>query len=71
MELGQHDNGATLPVMDHLPEVSTCGLQGTLGYDERLLLLVALCAERERGRGRERERERERENKLIGISPKN
>ena len=47
IEPREHHNGPTLPVIDHLPEVSACGLQGTLGYDERLLLLVALCAERE------------------------
>ena len=41
-EPGEHDNSPTLPVMDHLPEVSACGLHGTLGYDESLLLLVAL-----------------------------
>jgi len=42
IELGEHHNGPTLPVIDHLPEVPACGLQGTLGYDERLLLLVAI-----------------------------
>ena len=41
-EPGEHDNSPTLPLMDHLPEVSACGLHGTLGYDESLLLLVAL-----------------------------
>ena len=49
-ELGEHDNGPALSVVDHLPEISGCGVHGTLGYDERLLLLVALCAERERQR---------------------
>ena len=51
IELGEHHNGPTLSVIDHLPEVPACGLQGTLGYDERLLLLVALCAQRERASG--------------------
>ena len=41
-EPGEHDNSPTLPLMDHLPEVSACGLHGTLGYDESLLLLVTL-----------------------------
>ena len=41
-EPGEHDNAPTSSIMDHLPEVSECGLHGTLGYDESFLLLVAL-----------------------------
>ena len=47
-EPGEHNNGPALSVVDHLPEISGRGVHGTLGYDERLLLLVALYAERER-----------------------
>ena len=50
-ELGEHDNGPALSVVNHLPEISGCGVHGTLGDDECFLLLVALGAEkRERKR---------------------
>ena len=45
-ELGEHDNGPALSVVNHLPEISGRGVHGTLGYDECLLLLVALGAEK-------------------------
>ena len=38
----QHHNHSTLPIIDHLPEISNSGLHGTLGYDEGPLLLVSL-----------------------------
>ena len=41
-QVREHDHHSTLPVVDHLPEVSGSGLHGTLGYDEGSLLLVAL-----------------------------
>ena len=41
-QIREHDHHGTLPVVDHLPEVSGSGLHGTLGYDEGSLLLVAL-----------------------------
>ena len=45
-QVREHDHHSTLPVVDHLPEVSGSGLHGTLGYDEGSLLLVALeCVE--------------------------
>ena len=48
IEPGEHNNGPALSVVDHLPEISGRGVHGALGYDECLLLLVALYAERER-----------------------
>ena len=42
-QVTQHHNHSTLPVTDHLPEISGSGLHGTLSYDEGSLLLVALC----------------------------
>ena len=38
----EHDNHSTLPVMNHLPEISDCGLHGTLSNNEGFLLLVTL-----------------------------
>ena len=45
-ELGEHDNGPALSVVNHLPEISGRGVHGTLGYDKCFLLLVALGAEK-------------------------
>ena len=36
----EHDDGATLSLVDHLPEVPTRPLEGGLCNDERLLLPV-------------------------------
>ena len=56
-ELGEHDNGTALSVVNHLPEISGRGVHGTLGYDECFLLLVALGAEkRERREKKEKKR---------------
>ena len=41
-QVTQHHQHSTLPVIDHLPEISGSGLHGTLSYDEGSLLLVAL-----------------------------
>ena len=38
----EHDNGATVSLIDHLPEVSAGVLHRPLSDDESLLLLVAL-----------------------------
>ena len=38
----EHNNDSTLPVSDHLPEISGRRLHGTLSYDVCSLLLVAL-----------------------------
>ena len=42
LEVRGHDNDPTLPVIDHLPEVSAGALHRTLSDDVRILLLVAL-----------------------------
>ena len=41
-QIKEHDNHSTLPVMYHLPEISDCGLHGTLSNNEGTLLLVTL-----------------------------
>ncbi len=41
-EWSQHHNSCTLPVIDHLPEVTHSGVQWILGNDVCLLVLVAL-----------------------------
>ena len=41
-QVTEHNNDSTLSVSDHLPEISGCGLHGTLSYDECSLLLVTL-----------------------------
>ena len=55
-ELGEHDNGTALSVVNHLPEISGRGVHGTLGYDECFLLLVALGAEKRERRRKEKKR---------------
>ena len=54
-ELGEHDNGPTLSVINHLPEIFGRGVHGTLGYDECFLLFVALGSREERKKRKERE----------------
>ena len=44
-QITEHDNHSTLPLINHLPEISASGLHGTLGYDKSSLLLVALNRE--------------------------
>ena len=61
-ELGEHDNGPTLSVVNHLPEISGRGVHGTLGYDECFLLLVALGAEK---RERREKKEKKRKTNII------
>ena len=61
-ELGEHDNGPALSVVNHLPEISGRGVHGTLGYDECFLLLVALGAEK---RERREKKEKKRKTNLL------
>ena len=58
-ELGEHDNGPALSVVNHLPEISGRGVHGTLGYDECFLLLVALGGKERKKEKRKRKRERQ------------
>ena len=41
-EVSEHDNDPTLPLIHHLPEVTTGRLHWSLGNDEPFTLLVAL-----------------------------
>jgi len=42
-QVREHHNHPTLSLIDHLPEVSACKLHWSLGNDESLVLLVAIC----------------------------
>ena len=42
-QVRQHHDHPTLSLIDHLPEVPACDLHWSLGNDEPLVLLVALC----------------------------
>ena len=41
-QVRQHHHNSTLSVVNKLPHVPSGGLHGTLSYDVRLLLLIAL-----------------------------